>query len=1076
MMVAAKIVETVPWIDAKYYAATQTMDEARHTEVFAKYLHTKLGEAYPMSPFLEEQIDALHQPTAAGTSPTSACRSSSRAWRWPPSARCCGATEEPLLKKLLRYVMSDEARHVAFGVLSLAGVLPGPERRRAQGAPGVPGREHAAQPRPGRLDPGDLGAHGRRRSTPVLPSLLEAAEKMQTRASSPASSAASSPSSCPTSRKLGLLDANNGYLRKRWGEAGLLEFEFADDTGVGLRDLRRGGQGPRRRGASPARRARMDRAAGGRDRRRHRRGVADGRARADRAAPSRRRWCSDALDDAGLTLADIDGVCHSGSVDAVRRVPRHPAALHRLDMTGGSVLRGVPRARGLGHRRRRCASASSCVFAQTPRASRTAAKRRGGAPPPRAGPACGPGRTRWPSGRCRTALRRPDRRVRAGRQPAHGAVRHDARAAGDDRGEDTREWATLNPRATSRDPITVDDVLASDMVASPLHKLDCCLVTDGAGAFIVTSAERAQRPAQAAGVRARRGDRARPHDDQPDARPHGDAGRDQRAEGVRAWPASSPATSTCSWATTASRSPQLLHFEDLGFCAKGEGGAVRRVDGNIGPGGALPTNTNGGGLSYTHPGMYGMFLVVEAVRQLRGECGAAPGRRAPRSRSPTARAWCCRACRPSCSARRRRCDGAARAARRPRSAEPVLGGDADEQRTRAVVPRRATRRSSIPREVCPRACRPTRSSGASRAATGRSTRSSVQHRPANPTMADRGPYAVALVEVDAGDGAHVRVMTQRRELRPDDVTSATRCADMGAADRRPAPAVVRTSREKMTDDRWRSTSVRTARAFRDELREWLEANQPDGLDGVDAERPPMTAATRRSRAWPRSCTRPATCACRGRRSSAAAACRGIEVAVMNEEFARAGVPRVTRGMGEWLVGPSIIVWGTDEQKAHFLPRIIDGTDRYCQGFSEPDAGSDLAGLKTRGVVDGDEVVITGQKVWTSGAQHGEHDVLPVPHRPGRAEAPGHLATCSRRCTREDGSSNGFELRPIKQMTGGARVHRDVHHRGARAAVQRDRRPAQRLAGHDDDARQRARRQRHDPARAVHQAVLGRASS
>ena len=59
MVAAAKIVETVPWIDAKYYTATQTMDEARHTEVFAKYLHTKLGEAYPMSPFLEEQITAL---------------------------------------------------------------------------------------------------------------------------------------------------------------------------------------------------------------------------------------------------------------------------------------------------------------------------------------------------------------------------------------------------------------------------------------------------------------------------------------------------------------------------------------------------------------------------------------------------------------------------------------------------------------------------------------------------------------------------------------------------------------------------------------------------------------------------------------------------------------------------------------------------------------------------------------------------------------------------------------------------------------------------------------------------------
>src|SRR5689334_21131094 len=65
---------------------------------------------------------------------------------------------------------------------------------------------------------------------------------------------------------------------------------------------------------------------------------------------------------------------------------------------------------------------------------------------------------------------------------------------------------------------------------------------------------------------------------------------------------------------------QLLHFEDLGFCKKGEGGPFVEST-NIGPGGALPTNTNGGGLSYTHPGMYGMFLVVEAVRQLRGECG-----------------------------------------------------------------------------------------------------------------------------------------------------------------------------------------------------------------------------------------------------------------------------------------------------------------------------------------------------------------------------------------------------------------------------------------------------------------------
>jgi alkylation response protein AidB-like acyl-CoA dehydrogenase len=158
-----------------------------------------------------------------------------------------------------------------------------------------------------------------------------------------------------------------------------------------------------------------------------------------------------------------------------------------------------------------------------------------------------------------------------------------------------------------------------------------------------------------------------------------------------------------------------------------------------------------------------------------------------------------------------------------------------------------------------------------------------------------------------------------------------------------------------------------AKAFRDELREWLEANSPEELIGVDLERasfgdvPGMTEWTEQLHkagylcvAWPQEFG--------GRGLS------GLEVVVMNEEFARAGVPRVTRQMGEWLVGPSVIVWGTDEQKAYFLPRIIDGTDRYCQGFSEPDAGSDLASLKTRGVVDGDEIVVTGQKVWTSGAQ------------------------------------------------------------------------------------------------------------
>ena len=119
MMTAAKIVETVPWIDAKYYASTQTMDEARHTEVFAKYLSTKLGEAYPMSPFLKEQIWSLLEDPRwdiAYLGMQIVIESLALAAFGDMLRR----TQEPLLKKLLRYIMSDEARHVAFGVLTLS--------------------------------------------------------------------------------------------------------------------------------------------------------------------------------------------------------------------------------------------------------------------------------------------------------------------------------------------------------------------------------------------------------------------------------------------------------------------------------------------------------------------------------------------------------------------------------------------------------------------------------------------------------------------------------------------------------------------------------------------------------------------------------------------------------------------------------------------------------------------------------------------------------------------------------------------------------------------------------------------
>ena len=226
MLTAAKIVETVPWIDAKYYAATQTMDEARHTEVFAKYLDRKVGEAYPMSPFLEEQITALLEDSRwdiAYLGMQIVIESLALAAFGDMLRR----TEEPLLRKLLRYVMSDEARHVAFGVLTLkefyAGLTDAELKDRQDFLLDNTLRNRARSTTPEvweRLGV-DLDA--------LLPYLSAAAGKMK---SSPFAGFQRGffAKLVPNVGKLGLLDANRGYLRERWGEAGLLEFEHAGDT------------------------------------------------------------------------------------------------------------------------------------------------------------------------------------------------------------------------------------------------------------------------------------------------------------------------------------------------------------------------------------------------------------------------------------------------------------------------------------------------------------------------------------------------------------------------------------------------------------------------------------------------------------------------------------------------------------------------------------------------------------------------------------------------------------------------------------------------------------------------------
>ncbi len=157
-----------------------------------------------------------------------------------------------------------------------------------------------------------------------------------------------------------------------------------------------------------------------------------------------------------------------------------------------------------------------------------------------------------------------------------------------------------------------------------------------------------------------------------------------------------------------------------------------------------------------------------------------------------------------------------------------------------------------------------------------------------------------------------------------------------------------------------------------------------------------------------------------------------EIAVLTVEFAMAMVPRPTRAAGESLVGPAVIAHGTDEQKRRFLPPIVSGEHIYCQGFSEPDAGSDLAGLRTRGVVDGDELVITGQKIWTSGAHRANHIFLLCRTDP---DAPKHrgISYVIVPMGNPDGSSNGIEIRGITQITGASRFS-ETFLDGARAPL------------------------------------------
>jgi hypothetical protein len=139
----------------------------------------------------------------------------------------------------------------------------------------------------------------------------------------------------------------------------------------------------------------------------------------------------------------------------------------------------------------------------------------------------------------------------------------------------------------------------------------------------------------------------------------------------------------------------------------------------------------------------------------------------------------------------------------------------------------------------------------------------------------------------------------------------------------------------------------------------------------------------------------------------------LQQVVLNEEFARAGAPLRADFFGDTLVGPTILQWGTEEQKQQFIPGILKGEIAWCQGFSEPDAGSDLAGLKTRAELDGDEWVVNGQKVWTTQAQYADYIFLLARTDP---DAPKHAGISYLLVPMRQA---GVEVRPIRQIDGSA---------------------------------------------------------
>jgi alkylation response protein AidB-like acyl-CoA dehydrogenase len=197
-------------------------------------------------------------------------------------------------------------------------------------------------------------------------------------------------------------------------------------------------------------------------------------------------------------------------------------------------------------------------------------------------------------------------------------------------------------------------------------------------------------------------------------------------------------------------------------------------------------------------------------------------------------------------------------------------------------------------------------------------------------------------------------------------------------------------------------------AFRQEVRAWLEANVPKEPMPKDPE-----GAFHYTRAWQKKMFDAGWAGIHWPKQYGGRGATLLEQAVFQQELARAQAPPMANTLGLMIVGPTLMVHGTEEQKKRYIPRILSAEEIWCQGFSEPNSGSDLASLQTRAVEDGDDFVVNGQKIWTSMAHVADMCILLTrtdPHAPKHKGISFLLV---------DMHSPGITVKPLRQITGGA---------------------------------------------------------